>query len=88
MTDCLHCLMAVTCVLARLFTYVVTWAGLQQGDGRLSAAEERAMKRYRSRLQLWSRPEQQAAALAWVQGVARARESIASGRTSTPCPEP
>lgn len=59
-------------------THVVTWAGLQQGDGRLNAAEERAMKRYRPRLQLWSRPEQQAAALTWVQGVVRARESMAS----------
>ncbi|KAK9826713.1 hypothetical protein WJX81_000524 [Elliptochloris bilobata] len=39
--------------------------GLQHGDGRLSEAEERAMRRYRTRLQLWNRPQQQATAVEW-----------------------
>ena len=53
--------------------------GLQQGDGRLSMAEERAMRRYRPRLQLWSGAPQQAAGVEWVRAAVLDRQPPAAG---------
>jgi hypothetical protein len=48
-------------------------AGLPGGNGRLSAEEERAMRQYRPRLELWGQPQQQAAALDTVRALVAAR---------------
>jgi len=47
--------------------------GLPGGNGRLSAEEERAMRQYRPRLELWGQPPQQAAALDTVRALVAAR---------------